>query len=200
MYKFIHSIVQIHVGEVHVDIQAEESLVLDLGILRNHEHILSAYQVGDDVLDFLGGLSGPLNGGSCLMRFELNLLHDPVDDLRLDHVLRAVVLEFLHHSHDHHRQLLVLVETDFHLSTGLVLGGIGRIYILNSGRVYLGNLFLVFSLLLFSLISVKFILNVCIKFNIILLDVDVRLLQKSAHLPHVGHRDRGRAVNPGESL
>ena len=157
----------------------------------------------DNVLDLLRGLAGFVNGSGGIMGLKLNFLDDSVDDVRLQHVLGLIVFELFHYSHDHHGQLLILVETNFDFSLSLGLGGSGGITLFSSGWVNLGRnliVFLVISFLLFSLISVKFILDVCFKFNIILLDVDVRLLQKSADLLHVGSSDRCRAMSSGEGL
>ena len=159
----------------------------------------------DDVLDLLGSLAGFVNGSGGIRCLKLNLLDDSVDNVRLQHVGSVVVFKFFHDSNDHHGQFLVFIKTNFDFSLGLGLGsgGFGSgIAFFGSGWVDLGmgNLFLVFSILLFSLISVKFILDVCFKFNIILLDVDVRLLQKSADLFHVSSSDHRRAMSSSECL
>ena len=153
----------------------------------------------NDVLDLIWGFNGLFRGCDGITGLNLNLLDDSVDNVGLKHIFRSTVLELFHDGNNHHGKLLILIETDFDFSFGMGLGG-GSFYIISSRWVGLGNLFLVFSILLFSLISVKFILNVYFKFNIILLNADVWLLQKSANLFDVSHCDDLWAVSSSKCL
>jgi hypothetical protein len=127
------------------------------------------------------------------MTFKLNFLNHSVDDVCLLHVFLIVVFKFLHDCHDLHRQFLILVKTNLYFS---------RLLYLLHFRFYLSFFsYLSIDLLIFILnshFSVKFFLDLIgfiFKFDITLLDVDIRLLKKSANLSHVSRCDGFSAVS-----
>lgn len=73
------SCVQIHIGEVNVDVEGEISFVLHASVLTYHENIFSGDEVGDDVADLSAGLLSVLQTGAGFISFNLELHNHSID-------------------------------------------------------------------------------------------------------------------------
>lgn len=54
------SLVEVHILQVYVDIEAQQAFVLDLCVLGHHQHIFLSDQVLDHIADFFAGLQTAL--------------------------------------------------------------------------------------------------------------------------------------------
>ena len=102
-----------HILHVNVDVEAQEALILDLAVLRDHEHVLLRDQVIDAIGDLLCHLSRTFDTCACAFLDDDLFEHD-VNDLGLLDRFLAVTLELLKVEHDQFRDLFVLLVCDLY--------------------------------------------------------------------------------------
>ena len=107
------SLAQLHILHIDVDIETEETLVLDLAVLRDHEHVLLCHQVVDAVRDFLRHLGCSLHVcAHALLKHDF--LQNVVNDFGLLDRFLTLALEILELQNDHPGDLLILLERDLY--------------------------------------------------------------------------------------
>mgnify|MGYP000855428400 CR=1 FL=1 len=148
---------------VYVDVEAEESFVLQLGILTDHQEVFFRDQVRNDILDLFTRFNRFFNAGAAEV-LNFHSLDHSVDDLELLNIILVVSLEFLHHFYNHHGQLLVLLVADFGL-----LAWLCSLFLLNR---LLRNHCLVVILSQILLLQIDIFLHL-LEFDVALINVDV---------------------------
>lgn len=76
------SLVEVHILQVNVDIEAQQALVLDLSVLGHHQHVFLSDQVLDYVADFLARLQTALERRATSF-LQLQMMNQLVNDLCL---------------------------------------------------------------------------------------------------------------------
>ena len=147
---------------VYVDVEAEESLVLQLGVLTDHQEVFFWDQVRNDILDLFTSFNGFINASAAYV-LNFKPMDHSVDDCELLNIILVISLEFLHHFYDHDGQLLVLLIADFGLLAWLSL------FLLNR---FLRNHCLVVTLSDLLLLKVDVLLHL-LEFDIALINVDI---------------------------
>ena len=113
--------------------------------MRDHQHILLSDEVLNNVLNFLGSLNSAFNTSVAFSStiFELEFLHEFVDDIGLDHRVLSGSLHVLDDASHHYCVLLVLVVGDLHLVAGFRLFGDGllNLWLLNRASSLRSSIF-----------------------------------------------------------
>ena len=109
--------------DVQVDVKTEETLILDLAVLSDHEDVLLCDEMVYAVGDLLGRLldTAETNALSILPQ---NLLNHLVDNFSLGCRVLSISLKLLDSSDNEHRQALELIEGDLDLLFGLLSCGL----------------------------------------------------------------------------
>ena len=105
--------------EIQVDVETEETLILDLAVLSDHKNVLLRDEMVYTVGDLLGRLLDTVKTNALNIIFQ-NLLNHIVDDVSLGCRVLSISLELLDSANNEHRQALELVEGDLDLLFGLL--------------------------------------------------------------------------------
>jgi len=196
----------IEVVDIQVNIKAEQPLVFHFTILRDHQDVLLCDQMLDRICNLFGLHCGPLYRGAHSL-IQCHLCDDMIDDLTLLRRLQAFRLKPLDLADNEHRDALELFKSDFGLFMlwlcRLLLRGVLTRLLSSQLRLHPEQIVSV-DLVLFLLAGfMNFLVDcelVIFELNIALNNVDVRCLEQTASLLHVGWPDHRVGVESGHGL
>ena len=109
--------------EVQVDVETEETLILDLAVLSDHKNVLLRDEMVYTVGDLLGRLLDTVKTNALNIILQ-NLLNHIVDDFSLGCRVLSITLELLDSANDEHRQALEFIKCYLDLLFGLLSCGL----------------------------------------------------------------------------
>lgn len=209
------STAKIHILQIYIDIEAEESFILDPCVLCNHEDVLLGDQMLYDVLDFVRCFDGLLLVCDRVAHLHQHFLYHSIDHVALLNVVSTLLLELAHDTHGQVREALILVEADLYFPwlTGLASCAMSWCTSSEKGRLtrvrYLSVLELILSQLIFplGLLMEPFLVPLFVdgflyffELDIVLLNVDVAVAEETTDLSNVVWPDLVIAVSTSHGL